>query len=136
MLAEGPVARHRAHWLDVPKLSLSLARAKVDAVLIWGSWASRRTCAPAGHGVRFVSATQGLDMRHGGDAMSNLIFDVLSAVAERERETVRERTRLGIAHAASTAPGPQAHRSPAVSVSCKASSECVTCGPRAGSGAK
>jgi len=49
--------------------------------------------------VRFVSTTQGLDLRPEGDAMSKLIFDVLAAVAEWERETIRERTRLGMAHA-------------------------------------
>ncbi len=33
-------------------------------------------------GVRFISTSQGLDLRPDGDALSKLVFDVLAAVAE------------------------------------------------------
>jgi DNA invertase Pin-like site-specific DNA recombinase len=47
-------------------------------------------------GVRFVAVTQGLDVRPGGDAMSRLLLQVLAAVAEFERDLIRERTRHGL----------------------------------------
>ena len=45
-------------------------------------------------GVRFVAVTQGLDVKPEGDAMSKLILEVLSAVAEFERSLIAERTSL------------------------------------------
>jgi putative DNA-invertase from lambdoid prophage Rac len=50
-------------------------------------------------GVRFIAITQGLDVRPGGDAMSRLLLTVLGAVAEFERDLIRDRTRLGLAAA-------------------------------------
>jgi putative DNA-invertase from lambdoid prophage Rac len=50
-------------------------------------------------GVRFVAVSQGLDVRPGGDAMSRLLLTVLGAVAEFERDLIRDRTRLGLAAA-------------------------------------
>ncbi|WP_243336677.1 recombinase family protein [Anaeromyxobacter soli] len=50
-------------------------------------------------GVRFLAATQGIDIRPGGDAMSRLMLTMLAAVAEFERDLIRERTRLGMAKA-------------------------------------
>ncbi len=50
-------------------------------------------------GVRFIATSQGLDVRPGGDAMSRLMLNVLSSVAEFERELNSERTRLGMQRA-------------------------------------
>jgi putative DNA-invertase from lambdoid prophage Rac len=50
-------------------------------------------------GVRFVAITQGIDIKPGSDAMSRLMLTVLAAVAEFERDLIRERTRLGMAKA-------------------------------------
>jgi DNA invertase Pin-like site-specific DNA recombinase len=51
------------------------------------------------HGVRFVVTSQGLDLMPGGDAISRLLMTVLAAVAEFERDLIRDRTRLGLAAA-------------------------------------
>lgn len=50
-------------------------------------------------GCRFVAVTQGLDVHPGADAVSRLIMQVLAAVAEFERELIRERTCAGLARA-------------------------------------
>ena len=50
-------------------------------------------------GVRFVVISQGLDLKPGGDAISRLLMTVLAAVAEFERDLIRDRTRLGLAAA-------------------------------------
>jgi DNA invertase Pin-like site-specific DNA recombinase len=50
-------------------------------------------------GVRFVAVTQGIDLGRERDAASELQFNVLCAVAEYERQLIRERTRLGLASA-------------------------------------
>lgn len=47
-------------------------------------------------GVRFIAITQGIDVRPGGDAMSRMMITVLAAVAEFERDLIRERTILGL----------------------------------------
>jgi DNA invertase Pin-like site-specific DNA recombinase len=51
------------------------------------------------HGVRFVVTSQGLDLKPDGDAISRLLMTVLAAVAEFERDLIRDRTRLGLAAA-------------------------------------
>lgn len=51
------------------------------------------------HGVRFVVTSQGLDLKPDGDAVSRLLMTVLAAVAEFERDLIRDRTRLGLAAA-------------------------------------
>lgn len=51
------------------------------------------------HGVRFLVTSQGLDLKPGGDAISRLLMTVLAAVAEFERDLIRDRTRLGLAAA-------------------------------------
>jgi DNA invertase Pin-like site-specific DNA recombinase len=43
--------------------------------------------------------SQGLDLKPGGDAISRLLMTVLAAVAEFERDLIRDRTRLGLAAA-------------------------------------
>jgi DNA invertase Pin-like site-specific DNA recombinase len=50
-------------------------------------------------GVRFTATSQGLDVKPDGDAMSRLLVTMLAAVAEFERDLIRERTRLGLAAA-------------------------------------
>jgi DNA invertase Pin-like site-specific DNA recombinase len=51
-------------------------------------------------GCRFIAVTQGIDIGAGGDPMSRLMLTILAAVAEFERELIRERTRLGLRKAA------------------------------------
>jgi putative DNA-invertase from lambdoid prophage Rac len=51
------------------------------------------------HGVRFMVTSQGLDLKPGGDAIGRLLMTVLAAVAEFERDLIRDRTRLGLAAA-------------------------------------
>ncbi len=51
------------------------------------------------HGVRFLVTSQGLDLKPGGDAISRLLMTVLAAVAEFERDLIRDRTRTGLAAA-------------------------------------
>jgi DNA invertase Pin-like site-specific DNA recombinase len=84
-------------------------RGQVGAVLVWkldragrsalDLLSNIRTLQDAG--VRFIVATQGIDMRPGGDAVSSLLLTVLAGVSEFERELIRERTRLGLAKARS-----------------------------------
>ena len=82
-------------------------RRELDIVLVWklDRWgrsaldllANLRDLETAG--VRFLAVTQGLDVRPHGDAMSRLLLQVLAAVAEFERDLIRERTRLGMERA-------------------------------------
>jgi putative DNA-invertase from lambdoid prophage Rac len=50
-------------------------------------------------GVRVLVCSQGIDIRPGGDAMSRLLLTMLAAVAEFERDLIRERTRMGLERA-------------------------------------
>jgi len=84
-------------------------KGKVEAVLVWkldrfgrsalDLLANMRALEDAG--VRFIAATQGIDVKPGGDPMSKLLVTMLAAVAEFERDLIVERTRLGIAKARS-----------------------------------
>ncbi|HZS38614.1 MAG TPA: recombinase family protein, partial [Polyangia bacterium] len=47
-------------------------------------------------GCRFIAITQGIDIKPDGDPMSRLLLTLLAAIAEYERELIRERTRLGL----------------------------------------
>jgi hypothetical protein len=42
--------------------------------------------------VRFIVTSQGRDLNPGGDAISRLLMTVLAAVAEFERDLIRDRT--------------------------------------------
>lgn len=82
-------------------------RGKIDQVLVWkldrfgqsalDLLANLQTLDNAGVG--FTVTTQGIDMRPGGDPMSRLLLTMLAAVAQFERELIRERTRTGMAAA-------------------------------------
>jgi putative DNA-invertase from lambdoid prophage Rac len=82
-------------------------RGKLDAVLVWKLDRFGRSALDVlanireldAAGVRFITTTQGIDIRPGGDAMSRLILGVLASVSEFERDLIRERTRLGMAKA-------------------------------------
>jgi DNA invertase Pin-like site-specific DNA recombinase len=50
-------------------------------------------------GVVFVCTSQGIEIQPGGDPVSRLMLTVLGAVAEFERDLIRERTRAGLAAA-------------------------------------
>jgi len=89
------------------KLMQAAGRGRIDVVLVWkldrfgrsalDLLANLRALEDAG--VRFISITQGLDLRPDGDAMSRLMLTMLGAVAEFERALISERTRLGMAKA-------------------------------------
>lgn len=94
-------------WNGRPGLMRVLAaarRGEVDAVAVWKLDRWGRSAldvlaniqALADAGVRFVAVSQGLDVKPSGDAMSRLLLTVLAAVAEFERDLIRERTRLGL----------------------------------------
>ncbi len=95
---------------DRPGLVRVLAAAQrgaVDVVLVWKLDRFGRSAFDLlgnirhldAAGVRFVSVTQGIDIRPGGDPMSRLLITMLSAIAEFERDLIVERTRLGLANA-------------------------------------
>ena len=52
-------------------------------------------------GCTFISTTQGLEIGPGAGAMGRLVLQVMAAMAEFERELIRERTRLALAAARS-----------------------------------
>jgi putative DNA-invertase from lambdoid prophage Rac len=94
-------------WNARPGLQRVLDAARkgeVDAVVVWKLDRWGRSAldvlaniqALADAGVRFVAVSQGLDVKPSGDAMSRLMLTVLAAVAEFERDLIRERTRLGL----------------------------------------
>jgi putative DNA-invertase from lambdoid prophage Rac len=82
-------------------------RHRVDAVLVWkldrfgrsliDLVANVRQLRDAG--VRFVCVSQGIDLGRERDSAAELQFNVLCAVAEYERDVIRERTLLGLAAA-------------------------------------
>lgn len=97
-------------WNGRPGLQRVLEAARkgeIDAVAVWKLDRFGRSSLDvlanieslASAGVRFVAVTQGLDVKPGGDAMSRLLLGVLAAVAEFERDLIRERTMLGLERA-------------------------------------
>ncbi|BDG08226.1 recombinase family protein [Anaeromyxobacter paludicola] len=89
------------------KLMDAARRGKLDAVVVWKLDRFGRSALDVlanirdldAAGVRFLAITQGIDIRPGGDAMSRLMLTMLAAVAEFERDLIRERTRLGMTKA-------------------------------------
>jgi DNA invertase Pin-like site-specific DNA recombinase len=97
-------------WNGRPGLQRVLkaaTRGRVDCVAVWKLDRFGRSSldvlsnieALSSAGCRFVAITQGIDAKPGGDAMSRLILGVLAAVAEFERDLIRERTVLGLERA-------------------------------------
>lgn len=82
-------------------------RGQLDAILVWKLDRFGRSALDLlanlrqleNSGVRFVAVTQGLDIHPGGDALSRLMLTMLAAIAEFERNLIRERTKLGIERA-------------------------------------
>ena len=107
----------RPGWCRVMELA---ARHKVEAVIVWkADRAGRSTLdllanvkALTEKGVTFVASTQGLTVGAGGDSASRLTFTVLAAVAEYEREMIKERTALGLERAARHGRHPGRKRNP------------------------
>jgi DNA invertase Pin-like site-specific DNA recombinase len=94
-------------WNSRPGLQRVIEAArlgKIDVVLVWklDRWGRSsldvlaNIQALADSGVRFVAVSQGLDVKPHGDAMSRLMLTVLAAVAEFERDLIKERTHLGL----------------------------------------
>jgi putative DNA-invertase from lambdoid prophage Rac len=85
----------------------AVKRGKVGAVVVWKVDRFGRSLldllrnlqAIGDAGARFVAVTQGLDIGTGGDPASKLLFTMLGAVSEFERELTRERTVLGMKRA-------------------------------------
>lgn len=87
---------------------LDAARAgAIDVVICWKLDRFGRSALDVLHnlqqldaaGVGFTCTTQAIDWRPGGDPMSRMLVTMLAAVAEFERELIRERTRVGMARA-------------------------------------
>ena len=92
------------HRPGLARVMEAARRGRVDAVLVWKLDRFGRSALDlltnlrefAGTGTRFVSITQGIDIRPGGDAMSRLLLTMLGAVAEFERDLIVERTKFGL----------------------------------------
>lgn len=82
-------------------------RGQLDTVVVWKLDRAGRSAidllgnieALQGRGVRFLAVTQGLDIRPESGAAGKMVLTMLAAVAEFERDIIRERTRLGLARA-------------------------------------
>lgn len=95
---------------DRPQLAVLLELARrhlVTHVLVWKLDRFGRSALDVLHhvqqleraGVTFVAITQGLEVGPDAGPMGRLVLTVLAAIAEFEREIIRERTRLGLAAA-------------------------------------
>lgn len=100
-------------WNGRPELQRVIdaaRRRQVDCVVVWKLDRFGRSALDLlanikiieDAGVRFVSLTQGIDIKPGGDPMSRLLLTMLAAIAEFERDLIRERTRLGLSRARET----------------------------------
>jgi putative DNA-invertase from lambdoid prophage Rac len=82
----------------------AVRRGRVDAVVVWKLDRFGRSALDLlanvreleASGVRFLALSQGIDVRPGGDAMSRLLLTMLAAVAEFERDLIKDRTRLAM----------------------------------------
>jgi DNA invertase Pin-like site-specific DNA recombinase len=96
--------QHRTNW---QRLLADAARRRIDRVMVWKLDRAFRSTLHAlstlqdfeHHGVGFASLTQPeLDT---SSATGRLVFTILAAVGEMERELIRDRVREGMRHAAS-----------------------------------
>jgi DNA invertase Pin-like site-specific DNA recombinase len=96
-----------AHRTDWQRLLNDAARRRIDRVMVWKLDRAFRSTLHAlstlrdleHHGVGFASLTQPeLDTT---SATGRLVFTILAAVGEMERELIRDRVREGMRHAAS-----------------------------------
>ena len=96
--------QHRAAW---QRLLADASRRRIDRVMVWKIDRAFRSNLHAlstlqeleHHGVGFASLTQPeLDT---SSATGRLVFTILAAVGEMERELIRDRVREGMRHAAS-----------------------------------
>jgi len=107
LLEEETGSGARADRPGLLRVMEAVKREKVGAVLVWKVDRFGRSLidllrnleAINAAGARFVAVTQGLDIGQGGDPASRLLFTMLAAVSEFERELVRERTVLGMKRA-------------------------------------
>lgn len=89
------------------KVLRAARRGKIDCVLVWKLDRFGRSALDLltnlrhleNAGVRFIATSQGIDIQPNGDAMSKLLVTMLSAIAEFERDLIRERTVLGLQNA-------------------------------------
>lgn len=88
------------------KLMRDASDRQIDVVLVWKLDRFGRSVLNlsqqlqqlASYGVRFIATTQSIDT-DAANPTSRLLLHILSAVAEFEREIIRERTRSGLARA-------------------------------------
>ncbi len=96
---------------DRPGLQRVLAAARageIDGVVVWKLDRFGRSALDLianirmladDYGCEFIAMTQGIHVKPNGDAMSRLTLNMLSAIAEFERDLIIERTRAGLARA-------------------------------------
>ncbi|HEY5520548.1 MAG TPA: recombinase family protein [Candidatus Limnocylindrales bacterium] len=105
--ADEAAAGDLVHRIDWQRLLADAARRRIDRVMVWKLDRAFRSTLHAlstlqeleHHGVGFASLTQPeLDTT---SATGRLVFTILAAVGEMERELIRDRVREGMRHAAS-----------------------------------
>jgi len=105
--ADEAAAGDLVHRTDWQRLLADAARRRIDRVMVWKLDRAFRSTLHAlstlqeleHHGVGFASLTQPeLDTT---SATGRLVFTILAAVGEMERELIRDRVREGMRHAAS-----------------------------------
>ena len=82
-------------------------RAQIDVLIVWKLDRFGRSALDLlsnlrsldDSGVRFIASTQGIDIKPGSDPMSRLLVTMLAAIAEFERDLIKERTEAGLAKA-------------------------------------
>jgi len=93
---------------ELDRLMRDARTRKVDCILVWKLDRWGRSLANlmsslaelAGLGVRWIAVTQNLDTDE-GNPTGRLLLQIIGAVAEFEREMIRERTLAGLAYARS-----------------------------------
>lgn len=91
---------------ELDRLMRDAAQHRFDAVLVWKLdrfgrsvlHLSQALAALDSHGIRFVAVSQGVDT-DASNPTSRLLLNILSSVAEFEREMIRERVAAGVRNA-------------------------------------